>query len=229
MKETKKITAFTLAETLITLMVIGVIAAMTVPTIKQHSDEVRYVSAARKAYSTISNATSAAEVKHIDSYFWDFTSAKTQKWYSEVLNSIPNPVPSKASWEMYSVDGSSPAGTFTPNMWLADGMALQFTSPSNGNSKGGDILVDTNGSQEPNVIGIDIHGFIVGHKSGKAAAFGVYAMGDGCNDVNTTYACTSYAIREGAMPWFKEVGKYTSCAPFVAPSDNCPDFESSGS
>lgn len=211
---TKKLNAFTLAETLITLMVIGVIAVITIPTLKDHSDEVKYVTAAKKAYSSVSNATNAVEVKHTDSYFWDFTSAKTLKWYKEVVNEIPNPIPSKSTWTMSEIGGGW-AGTFTPSFWTGDGMAWMLQSASSGCAKGGDIIVDTNGAQQPNTIGIDIHGFVVGHKSCKASDFGVFAMGDGINDENSTFACTSYAITQGKMPWFREIGTYTNCSSFA--------------
>ncbi len=223
MKRTKKIKAFTLAETLVTLMIIGVIAALTVPTIKDNSDEAKYVAAAKKAYSAASNATQAVEVRHTHSNFWSLTDSKVLKWYKEVLNEIPNPDPSQSSWAMVTVGGSS-AGTFSPTFWTADGMAWQFKSSSNGCSKGGDILIDTNGAQQPNTVGIDIHGFIVGHKSCKASAFGVFAMGDGCNDTNSTYACTAYTIQQGKMPWFRDAGSYSSCSSFVGSSSNCPSF-----
>ncbi len=224
MKKNQKLKAFTLAETLITLMVIGVIAVMTIPTLKDHSDEVQYVTAAKKAYAAVTNATQAVEAKHTESYFWNFTDAKTLRWYNEVVNTIPNPDPAHTSWTIVTIDGNTYT-TFTPSLWTADGMAWQLTTPDNGcGNKGGKILVDTNGSKQPNTVGIDVHGFIIGHRSCKAAAFGVYAMGDGCNDGSTNFACTAYAIREGKMPWFREPGKYTSCAPFLAPSTNCPTF-----
>lgn len=213
MKKMEKIKAFTLAETLITLMVIGVIAVMTVPTLKEHSDEVKYVTAAKKAYSTVSSSTTAIEVRHTESNFWNFGDAKTIRWYSEVVNAIPNPVPSESSWDIVSIGGSS-AGTFTPSLWLADGMAWQIGS-SGECGKCGQVLVDTNGAQQPNTIGIDVHGFLIGNKSGKSADFGVFPMGDGQNSDNATYACTSYAVQHGEMPWFREVGKYSSCASFV--------------
>lgn len=48
--------AFTLAEVLITLGIIGVVAALTVPTLMQNADERANVAALKKAYSTISQA-----------------------------------------------------------------------------------------------------------------------------------------------------------------------------
>ncbi|MBQ2870396.1 type II secretion system protein, partial [bacterium] len=49
--------AFTLAETLITLSIIGVIAAMTVPTLMSNIDKQTYVTGAKKAYSQLQNTT----------------------------------------------------------------------------------------------------------------------------------------------------------------------------
>ena len=46
----RTIKAFTLAEVLITLMIIGVISAITIPTLKKVSDDYTYVTAAKKAY-----------------------------------------------------------------------------------------------------------------------------------------------------------------------------------
>ena len=53
----KKNYGFTLAEILIALIVIGVIAAITVPTLIQNTQKQEYVSALKKAYSTLSQAT----------------------------------------------------------------------------------------------------------------------------------------------------------------------------
>lgn len=49
--------AFTLAEVLITLAIIGIVAAMTIPSIVQQTQKQEYVSALKKTYSVISQAT----------------------------------------------------------------------------------------------------------------------------------------------------------------------------
>ena len=51
MKKNIKIKAFTLAEVLLTLIIIGVISALTVPSLKNYSDETKYVAATQKAMS----------------------------------------------------------------------------------------------------------------------------------------------------------------------------------
>ena len=48
---------FTLAEVLITLVIIGVIAAMTIPTLMNNTNKQEYVSKLKKAYSTMAQAT----------------------------------------------------------------------------------------------------------------------------------------------------------------------------
>lgn len=54
--KTFKQKAFTLAETLITLSIIGVVAAMTVPTLVTNAQKASHVAGLKKAYSTIQNA-----------------------------------------------------------------------------------------------------------------------------------------------------------------------------
>ncbi len=51
-----KKTAFTLAEVLLVLAIIGVIAAVTIPAIMQQSSEKKFAALAKKAQSTLQNA-----------------------------------------------------------------------------------------------------------------------------------------------------------------------------
>ena len=55
--KTFKKTGFTLAEVLITLSIIGVVAALTIPTLIQRTGDEEMVSKLGKAYSTLSQAT----------------------------------------------------------------------------------------------------------------------------------------------------------------------------
>lgn len=56
MKKIKELHAFTLAEVLITLGIIGIVAAMTIPTLIANYQKAQYVTALKKAYSEISEA-----------------------------------------------------------------------------------------------------------------------------------------------------------------------------
>ena len=56
-----KKSGFTLAEVLVTLMIIGVIAAMTIPSLQEDARRRGYVAGCKKAYSTITNAVTLTE------------------------------------------------------------------------------------------------------------------------------------------------------------------------
>ena len=56
MNKQKKI-AFTLAEVLITLVIVGVIAALTIPSMINKTNNQETVSRLKKAYSTLAQAT----------------------------------------------------------------------------------------------------------------------------------------------------------------------------
>lgn len=66
----KKEPAFTLAEILITLMIIGTISAITIPGLKQHATQEEYISRAKKAYSSIAQATKLIETQHGEIKRW---------------------------------------------------------------------------------------------------------------------------------------------------------------
>ena len=53
----KGFSGFTLAEVLITLVIVGIIAAMTIPTLINKTNNQEYVSRLKKTYSTMAQAT----------------------------------------------------------------------------------------------------------------------------------------------------------------------------
>ena len=85
--------AFTLAEVLMTLTIIGVIAAMTIPTLKSHSDEASLIAQTKKAYLSATSALNAAEAKYGDLELWNWSgksenlNATVQNYFKEVIQS----------------------------------------------------------------------------------------------------------------------------------------------
>ena len=63
--------AFTLAEVLITLGIIGVVAAMTMPTLIANHQKKQTVVALKRAYTVISNALQMARAEHGDPELWE--------------------------------------------------------------------------------------------------------------------------------------------------------------
>lgn len=186
MKKMFRLSAFTLAETLLTLVVIGVVAAMTLPALKHHADEQKFVAYTQKAFADVSDATARLETKYGESRFWDLSNMETIKgYYVTVLDSVPF---TAASWASSSIKGDANGSQtyhFRTNngfTWSVNKVAYNSSSP---NVVG--ITVDVNGSSEPNVEGVDVHSF--------------YILNDKVMPVSN---CTSYVIKTSKMPWLNK-------------------------
>ncbi len=70
--------AFTLAEVLITLGIIGVVAAMTLPTLINNYKKQQTIAQLKKAYSEISQVFQRAEADHETMDTWDFSAYTNQ-------------------------------------------------------------------------------------------------------------------------------------------------------
>lgn len=154
--------AFTLAEVLITLGIIGVVAAMTIPTLIQSTQERELKVAWKKVYSTFSQAY--LTMKYEDTIDW--TSRKAMKdsfkpyfkiiadcdiagdtcWRSDATLRTRN-----LSNTAYAFDFS----TGYPGIVTADGIDIIFSIDS---AVKGWIMVDVNGNKKPNVLGKDVFG-----------------------------------------------------------------------
>jgi prepilin-type N-terminal cleavage/methylation domain-containing protein len=63
--------AFTLAEVLIVLGVVGVVAEMTIPTVYMNAEKQSAVAKLQKFYSVMSQAIDLSEIDHGDAINWD--------------------------------------------------------------------------------------------------------------------------------------------------------------
>ena len=118
--------AFTLAEVLITLGIIGVVAAMTLPTLIQKNNNRVVETRLQKFYSNINQAVQMAEVQYGDKKIWfeDLTgaqldengkpiegSSKSEKWFNKYLaphlKIIKKEILSDGSFIVYFPDGSA--------------------------------------------------------------------------------------------------------------------------
>lgn len=176
MKKNVKFKAFTLAETLLALVILGVVSAMTIPSLKSHSDEQKYVALTKKAFNTFSNAVTLVENKHGNSQF--LNSAKVVDYYKEVMDVLPHN--GTLNWYGSSTVSGSAGGNIQYNFLTTDGFAWQIDGANM------QAMVDVNGSAPPNIMGVDMHNF-------KLTDYGV-------SPVNN---CTAYIIKHDKMPWLK--------------------------
>lgn len=211
-KKTKS--AFTLAETLMTLAIIGVIAAMTMPGLQQHAQLQANVALVKKAYSTLSSATRGIKMENGPVRMWDLSS-KTEiiKLYKQKMSFMAEP---GEEYPVKFLNGTERANTtadmFSPENGFitADGMLWYIESTSaacsltTDNMKQAciDIGVDVNGQKGPNIVGRDIFAFYVTNDGS------VYPEGGGfdlqpttCSKNSTGWGCTARVIKESKISW----------------------------
>lgn len=175
--------AFTLAEVLITLGIIGVVAALTIPTLIQNANEKATITAVKKAYSVLSQAYTMAENENGTPDSWGITANP-----SPALLNMMKPYLRISKDCTDSSQGCFPAGVNykflatsrgfdgiyddadIPKLRLSDGTSIKaITSSSTCGAVEGTTLalqnvcgryfVDINGDKLPNSYGKDLFHF----------------------------------------------------------------------
>jgi len=192
--------AFTLAEVLITLAVIGVIAAITIPSIianhQKRELETRFV----KVYRTLNQAVNLAVAQNGGIETWDWKDGGgysykemddfVKKYFVPYLN-VAKFCPSDKSVNgcfadklHKTLDGVPRTDKYTvrryPQVLLADGTSMDFTMFSNcfeNNSRCLALHVDINGHKNPAVIGRDFFGFEFYPQTGEFVPMGLVSYG----------------------------------------------------
>jgi len=169
----KKFTAFTLAEVLITLLIIGVIASIVIPGIVQDSQNAELKSAFKKAYSTASNAWKLVVAENPSTYTnkggWgscddpdDDRSSAFKAKFSVIKSCINEDGCWAKDFEFPGLIGNGLGSGWEPKRfsWIAsDGMCWAVPWRGYDDSV---IAVDTNCEKKPNLIGKDIFSFLLG-------------------------------------------------------------------
>lgn len=175
--------AFTLAEVLITLGIIGVVASLTVPTLMQNANERATVTALKKAYSTLSNAYKLAEQEDGTPDNWGLVANPSPQLLNKLVpylkvdkDCTDNSLGCFPAGVTYKWLAAS-LGNYTifdnlayPKLKLTDGTLIfgSVDSPSCIGSYGNSLAlqnecahywVDINGYKNPNQMGKDVFGF----------------------------------------------------------------------
>lgn len=234
--------AFTLAEVLITLGIIGVVAAMTMPSLIQKHNEKVIVNQLKKVYSTLSQANLLA------------FNAEGEGALSSKMEAAPDALgAAKVMLEYFKphmnivktcIDASE-KGCFPPNVMykrlngsnygildnsrvrrvnarLADGTSIAFyTWGTNGchytfgdfNDVCGSLYVDVNGDKNPNIQGIDYYAFMVTER-------GIIPLG--------THGNTAELVKEDCLD--RKTAQGWNCAAWVLATENldylhCDDLD----
>lgn len=168
----KKKKGFTLAEVLIVISIIGIVAQMTIPTLIGNINDSKYKSMWKKEYSVLSQAISNIAQENGGSAKGIFTNSTvgrdTFAKYLSVVKSCDQGASFGNCWaaNYKRLDGGIHNWTDTAGVVLSDGSSLMFVMPWGANCDAainilsnvcGYIPVDVNGPLKgPNVIGKDI-------------------------------------------------------------------------
>ena len=152
---------FTLAEVLITLAIIGVVATLTLPALMSNTQEQQAVTAFRKAMNTLNEVGQMNAA--VDGFDYTGVTAATAPSAAAVYDA--NGVLNQSVWGMLvskaqidvpaSVDGGIPGGCTGLNQaFFRDGTVLCYgaETPSGVSSVVIPAVVDTNGRKAPNIL-----------------------------------------------------------------------------
>ena len=209
---------FTLAEVLLTIGIIGVVAALTIPTLMQKIDERETISKVKKFNSTMSNAIKLAIAENGNIDTWNITVDRTRESSEEFFTYIkPYLKISKEcidsdkcyDVENYGLNGNLTAtkGMYGKSPWLpfflTDGSFVSFrmsdTATFNNLGRFALFYYDVNGEKGPNVFGKDMFQFMV-YPNG----FVVNIEDDDCNTSEVGWSCSKYIIQNDNMNYLSE-------------------------
>lgn len=228
--------AFTLAEVLITLGIIGVVAALTMPSLIAKYQEKQTVVKLKKVYSVLSQAYNSIKYEEGLPDEWYTDETRGSKEASKVIGTkfskyikatkICDGTTGCFANERYTkIDGTNAEiwnNTVYYKIKTADGISLLFYSYANDVEKLGDtylekiygtILVDINGDNKPNSHGKDTFTFLITHQ-------GIYPDGSSNqvgenmgfpNDCNTNACAGSYCESCAAWVIYNENMDYLHC------------------
>ena len=206
--------AFTLAEVLITLVIIGVVAAITVPNVINNTNNEELVIKLKKAFSIFSQATDQIIMEEGPATEWA-TPRHIYELYKSKLNiakdcGTDSGCISQGNFKLIggSIDGANyDTASNVFKLVLSDGTQVIFNGGSkwcNGYNNGENgtidacsfILVDVNGEKKPNTIGKDVHAFAIKEN-------GLYPTGcdidDLCSKNYSGFACTCKVLYDGKI------------------------------
>ncbi len=226
LKKNIKQEGFTLAEVLITLAIIGIVAALTIPSIVKNAQEQQFriklkkiLSIYNQALIQINNIDGPVNTNNQTARNQFMTQLKTIKYgrLDEVLTASYNDA-------LYRYKNGTPAPgddfsyyDYNPSYLAADGHSATFVNTSSfvddyGRTYIVRIVLDLNAAERPNMVGMDIHEFYVINDlqnrqilmpsgfTGSHSAFG----GQGCIVGATTFfqskACTYQMLYSESMP-----------------------------
>jgi prepilin-type N-terminal cleavage/methylation domain-containing protein len=218
--------AFTLAEVLITLAIIGVVAALTIPTVILSYQKTQVVTQLKKTYAALANTTNLAIAEEGPIDGWDvknYTESNAPKDFADkylkpflkILKDCGTTETGDCHFEYRSLNGSGTTnlGGSWYKFYLNDGTFVAAEPHSSDDFIYTNIRIDINGQKKPNVLGKDVFCYAYYLKyyggettKGKFLPDGFsYSRDDilstgniyGCNKNAEGYQCATLIMKDG--------------------------------
>lgn len=210
---------FSLAETLITIGIIGMVATMTMQVLIPNMKEKVTTSQLKKTYSTLQQALYRAVEKNGDVADWGISMDPGYGGEKVLLHNIApflntvkiceNGVGCYPNRTYKNIDGTSYINwnilSDRSAVILADGTLIMFnTASADKYSQFGQIYVDVNGAKPPNQVGVDFFYFYIFNNtlipSGAPARFGTEFFVENCIK-KAGFACAAWVLYNNNMDY----------------------------
>ena len=214
---------FTLAEVLITLGIIGVVAAMTIPNLMSNIKDKRTVSQLRATHSILTNAIRLAEDEYGDFAGWNLKMDTSEEDAIEIAKVLRQFLKFATDCGTDDVNGKCAPNVTYRNLMggnhmsyhraknyykvtLFNGSSVWWrTSNEAAHLQGKDatFFIDLNGHQSPNQVGRDL--FVFNYEKGSLRPVGA----PGHSDANTCklngegWGCAYFVLQHGHMKYPK--------------------------
>ncbi|GBF23285.1 fimbrial protein pilin [Candidatus Gastranaerophilus sp. (ex Termes propinquus)] len=245
----KTLGAFTLVEILITLSIVGIVAAATIPAVVTHLQMQEYVSKLKKAQNTLTDAISLGVMQHGPMDFWDWGAVNTTTFFTTHLRphftmmqdcgTTNNACFATAYTRLNNTayTSMSPNDANAYRFMSQDGISFSFhrrnghasgtcnaATGSNVCSGGSAVIihVDLNGPKPPNQLGRDLFLFAIypeGPTRDVALASGLRAAGAFAFDSGTALTTTTTNATFGCAPNITGTAAGAYCAAKVLADD----------
>lgn len=221
MKLKNKKSAFTLAEVLITLAIIGVVAAITIPTLIQNTQKQEIVGKVKEAYSILSQATQQINDDCGGNISGCLSDPNAVVSDSTVQNEVANLYKQKLYLAKDCTDGTTtecfanvlytflnnnPYTNFdslfpTSRIFLKNGTSVAFGwyGPTFGPPIYFDVYIDINGTKKPNQVGKDTFLFYYDINKKSITPHLEVDCGEGTNN---GMGCAAKILQENAISYY---------------------------
>ncbi len=191
MQKQKAEKGFTLAEVLITLAIIGVVAALTIPSVVLNYQKTQTVTKLKKVYSELSNAANLAIAEYGLMSEWDMPDSNgasikefADKYITPYLKISKNcgrttactSIPRKTLGGDISTHYTDPTSDYNCKLILNDGTLIWITTATSNQKINAYIYADINGDKSPNVVGKDVFVFEVNKSFQALEAFRAHTL-----------------------------------------------------